>query len=173
VRRLLEPLKVAEVGNDLRLPRCAGYRHRSSSFTTSMPSPRIPCEGGSSCSSEVPRSPPPPPVAGGTLVPALSASDAAVAPAPTAALVTSTVEAAGDSITGVSGTLLPNASWLEAFFPLPNVARGTLLMTRRPKQATNRQEKQSHVVSRIADLLGCRFKIRLARLGWSLLLPLV
>jgi hypothetical protein len=63
----------------------------------------------------------------------LSASDAAVVPAPTTALVTSAAEAAGDSTTSVSGNLLPNASWTEALFPLSDIVRGTLLMERRPK----------------------------------------
>jgi hypothetical protein len=72
-------------------------------------------------------------VVGGIMVPALFASDAAVAPAPTAELVTSAAEAAGDSTTGVSGNLLPNAFWPEAFFPLSDVVGGTLLMKRRPK----------------------------------------
>jgi hypothetical protein len=65
---------------------------------------------------------------GGALVPALSASDATIIPASTVALVTSAAEAASDSTTGVSGNLLPNASWPEAFFPLPDVIGGTLLM---------------------------------------------
>jgi hypothetical protein len=47
---------------------------------------------------------------GGALVLAFSASDATVAPAPVAALITSAAEAAGDSITAISGTLLSNAS---------------------------------------------------------------
>jgi hypothetical protein len=50
-------------------------------------------------------------VSGCALVPALSTSDAAVTPAPAAALVTSAAEAAGDSTTGASGILLPNNSW--------------------------------------------------------------
>jgi hypothetical protein len=54
--------------------------------------------------------------------------DAAVVPAPTAALVMSAAEAAGDSTTGVSGNLVPNASWPEAFFPLSDVVGGILLM---------------------------------------------
>jgi hypothetical protein len=54
--------------------------------------------------------------------------DAAVVPAPTAALVTSGAEAAGDSTTGVPNILLPNASWPEAFFPHSDVIGGTLLM---------------------------------------------
>jgi hypothetical protein len=56
-------------------------------------------------------------------------------------LITSTTEAAGDSTTGVFGTLLPNASWPEAFFPLFDVIGGTLLMKRRPKQTTKGQRK--------------------------------
>jgi hypothetical protein len=80
-------------------------------------------------------------VVGGALFPALSTSDAAVAPALTAALVTSAAEAAGDSTTGISSTLLPNASWPEAFFPLSDVVGGTLLMKRQPKQTTNGQKK--------------------------------
>jgi hypothetical protein len=60
-------------------------------------------------------------VVGGALVPTLSASDAAVALALTTVLVTSAAEAADDSTTGVSGILLPNASWPEAFFPHSNV----------------------------------------------------
>jgi hypothetical protein len=67
------------------------YRHRSSSFTASMPSSRMPREGGFSCGLEVPRSPPSPLVAGGALVLALLASDAAIALAPAVALVTSAV----------------------------------------------------------------------------------
>jgi hypothetical protein len=45
----------------------------------------------------------------------------------------SAVEAAGDPTTGVSGALLPNAFWPEAFFVLPDVVGGTLLMDRRHK----------------------------------------
>jgi hypothetical protein len=69
----------------------------------------IPCEPGVACGVEVPRSPPLAPVVGGVLVAALSALDAAVVPAPTAALVTSATEAAGDSTTSVSDNLLPKA----------------------------------------------------------------
>jgi hypothetical protein len=46
---------------------------------------------------------------GAVLAPALSASDATIVPALPAALVTSAAEAAGDSTTGVSLILLPNA----------------------------------------------------------------
>jgi hypothetical protein len=67
--------------------------------------------------------------------------DATVALALAAALVTSAAEADGDSTTGVSGALLPNASCREAFFSLSNVVGGTLLMKRRPKQTTNGQQK--------------------------------
>jgi hypothetical protein len=83
---------------------------------------------GADCGPVVQRSPPPPSAVGGTLVPALSSSDAAVAPAPPAVLVMSTVEIAGDSITSVSGILLPIASWPEAFLPLSDVVRGALLI---------------------------------------------
>jgi hypothetical protein len=62
--------------------------------------------------------------------PALSASDTAVAPAPAATLVMSAAEAVGDSTTCVSGTMLLTAPWSEAFFPLPNIVGGTLLMIR-------------------------------------------
>jgi hypothetical protein len=65
---------------------------------------------------------------GGALVLALSASDAVVVPDTTVALVALAAEATGDSTTGVSGNLLPNASWPEAFFPLSDVVKGTLLM---------------------------------------------
>jgi hypothetical protein len=65
---------------------------------------------------------------GGALVPALSASDAAVVPTPTATLVTSAAKAVGDSTTGVSGILLPNAFWPEVLFPLSDVVGGTLLI---------------------------------------------
>jgi hypothetical protein len=58
----------------------------------------------------------------------LSASDAAVIPAPTATLVTSAADAAGDSTTGISGILLPNASWPEAFLPLFDAVGGALLI---------------------------------------------
>jgi hypothetical protein len=58
----------------------------------------------------------------------LSASDAAVVPAPTAVLVTSAAKATGDSTTSISGIYLPNASCPEAFFPLSNVIRGALLI---------------------------------------------
>jgi hypothetical protein len=58
----------------------------------------------------------------------LSASEAAVVPAPTVALVMSATKAVGDSTTGVSDILLPNASWPEAFLPLSNVVGGTLHM---------------------------------------------
>jgi hypothetical protein len=47
-----------------------------------------------------------------------------------AALVTSAAEAASDSVTGVSGILLPKASWTKAFFLLPDVAGGALFITR-------------------------------------------
>jgi hypothetical protein len=84
----------------------------------------MPRGGGTSYGSEVPRSPPSPSVVGGALVLALFASDAAVAPAPAAALVASAAEAAGDSTTDVSGTLLPNTSWTEEFFQLPDIVEG-------------------------------------------------
>jgi hypothetical protein len=45
----------------------------------------------------------------------LSTSGVAVVPTPAAVLITSVAEAAGDSTTGVSGALVPNASYLEAF----------------------------------------------------------
>jgi hypothetical protein len=63
----------------------------------------------------------------GALVPTLSASDAAIVPAPMVALVTSAAEAASDSTTGVSGNLLPKASWPKAFFPRSDVIGETLL----------------------------------------------
>jgi hypothetical protein len=68
------------------------------------------CGPGGACGPEMQRSPPSPSAGRGTLVPALSALDATVIPALTAVLVTSAAEAAGDSTTGVSGILLPNAS---------------------------------------------------------------
>jgi hypothetical protein len=40
----------------------------------------------------------------------------------------SATKAVGDSTTGVSDILLPNASWPEAFLPLSNVVGGTLHM---------------------------------------------
>jgi hypothetical protein len=58
----------------------------------------------------------------------LSASDAVVVPAPTVALVTSAVEAAGDSTTSVPGIFLRNASWPEVFLPLFDVVGGALLI---------------------------------------------
>jgi hypothetical protein len=58
----------------------------------------------------------------------LSASNAVVVPALPTALVTSAAEAAGDSTTGVSGILLPNSSWPEAFMPLSDVVGGALLI---------------------------------------------
>jgi hypothetical protein len=67
------------------------------------------------------RSPPSSLVVGAVLISALSASDAAVAPVPSAALVTSAVETADESPTSVSFALLPNASWPEAFLPLSNI----------------------------------------------------
>jgi hypothetical protein len=71
----------------------------------------------------------------------LSTSGAAVVPTPAVVLVTSAAEAAGDSTTGVAGTLLSNASWPEASFPLSDVVGGTLFTKRQPKQTTNAQEK--------------------------------
>jgi hypothetical protein len=68
-------------------------------------------------------------VTGGAL-PALSTSDTAVVPAPPAVLVTSAIEIACDSTTGVFWILLPNASWLEAFLPLSDVVGGALLMNK-------------------------------------------
>jgi hypothetical protein len=67
------------------------------------------------------RSLPSPLAVGGALVLALSASDAVVVPALMAALVMSAAEAAGDSTTSVSGIILQNASWPEAFLLLSNV----------------------------------------------------
>jgi hypothetical protein len=86
------------------------------------------CGPGAACGLEVQRSPLSPPVVGGALVPSLSSSDAAVVLALTAALITSAAEVAGDSTTGVSSILLPNASWPEAFFSLSDVIGGTLLI---------------------------------------------
>jgi hypothetical protein len=60
------------------------------------------------------------------LVSAFSATDAVVAPAPMAELVTSAVETAGDYSTGASFPLLSNASWPEAFLALSEVAGGAL-----------------------------------------------
>jgi hypothetical protein len=54
--------------------------------------------------------------------------DAAVVPAPTVALVTSAAEATSESTTGVSGILLPNASWPEAFFLLFDIVGRALLI---------------------------------------------
>jgi hypothetical protein len=45
-------------------------------------------------------------------------------------LVMSATEAADDSITDVSGTLHPNASWPQAFFLLSNIVEETLFMKR-------------------------------------------
>jgi hypothetical protein len=53
-----------------------------------------------------------------------------------AVLVTSAVEIAGDSTTGVSGILLPNASWPEAFLPLLDVVRGALHMRKDLSETT-------------------------------------
>jgi hypothetical protein len=63
------------------------------------------------------------PVGGAVLVPAFYAADAAVAPAPTAELVTSAVETTSDCSTG---TLLPKTSWPEVFLPLSDVVRGAM-----------------------------------------------
>jgi hypothetical protein len=71
-------------------------------------------------------------VAGALVVLALSASDAAVAPAPPAVIVTSSIETAGDSVTSVSLVLLPNASYPEAFLPLSDVVGGALHMRKGP-----------------------------------------
>jgi hypothetical protein len=57
----------------------------------------------------------------------LFVSGAAVVPTPVAVLITSAAETAGDSTTGASSALVPNASWPEAFFPLPDIIGGTLL----------------------------------------------
>jgi hypothetical protein len=57
----------------------------------------------------------------------LSTSDAA-APALSAVLITSVTEIVGDSTAGISGILLLNASWPEAFLPLSDVFEGTLLI---------------------------------------------
>jgi hypothetical protein len=109
--------------------------------------------------------PPSPLAVGGALVLALSASAAAVVPAPTAALVTSVAEAAGDSITDVPGILLPNASWPEAFLPLSDVIVGALLIENNLGQQQINSGNTELTVSRTIDLLGCRPKAGLARLG--------
>jgi hypothetical protein len=58
-------------------------------------------------------------------------------------LVTSTAEAAGDSTTGVPGSLLPKASWPEVFFPLSDVVGGTLLnISYLGKQQTERRNAE-------------------------------
>jgi hypothetical protein len=75
----------------------------------------------------------PPSVGGAVLVPAFSAADGAVALVPTAALVTSAVETAGDYSTGVSFALIPNASRPEAFLPLSDVVGGALHTSKRPQ----------------------------------------
>jgi hypothetical protein len=83
------------------------YRHRCASSCTCAPRPRPP-EGSTSAAGRPCRGRLPPSVAGAVLVPTLSASDAAVAPVRAAALVTSAIETAGDSPTGVSFSFLPN-----------------------------------------------------------------
>jgi hypothetical protein len=72
----------------------------------------------------------------------LYASNADVVPAPTVALVMSAAEAAGDSTTGVLGTLLPNASWPEAFLLLSDVIAGALLIKNNLGQNKSRAEMQ-------------------------------
>jgi hypothetical protein len=109
------------------------------------------------------------------LVPTFSAADTAVAPAPTAKLVTSAVETTGDCSTGASHALFPNASWPEAFLPLSDVAWAALCTNNDLDQngstlssrCKTRQKKRSH------DLLGCRPKVGLAGLWRSLPHPLV
>jgi hypothetical protein len=91
-------------------------------------------------------------VAGGALVLALSASDAAVLQAPPVVLATSAVEIAGDSTTSVSWIFLPNTSWPEAFLPLFDVG-GALLMNKYLSQ-TKIQE------------LGCEAKQKAGLLTW-------
>jgi hypothetical protein len=54
-------------------------------------------------------------------------------------IVTSAAEIAGDSTTGVSWILLPNASWHEAFLPLSDVVGGALLMKKDLSQTTIRE----------------------------------
>jgi hypothetical protein len=87
----------------------------------------------------VQRSPPSPSTEEGTLVPALSASDAAVVPVSRDVLVTSAIDIAGDYTTGVSCILLPNASWPEALLPLSDVVGGALLMRKDLGQTTTRE----------------------------------
>jgi hypothetical protein len=67
--------------------------------------------------------------------PSLSASDVVIFLVPTVGLITSAATAgvSGDSTTGVSGNLVPNASWPEVFFPLSDIVGGTLLMKRLPE----------------------------------------
>jgi hypothetical protein len=63
-------------------------------------------------------------------------------------LVTSAVKIVGDSTTGVSWILLPNASWPEAFLPLFDVVGGALHMRKdlsqkqRESWDTKRSRKQ-------------------------------
>jgi hypothetical protein len=77
-------------------------------------------------------------------VPALPALGAAVVPTPAVVLITSAAEAAGDSTTSVSSSLLPNASRPEALFVPPDVVGGTLLMDRRPNKTPN-QERETKI----------------------------
>jgi hypothetical protein len=65
--------------------------------------------------------------------------DIAVVAAPPAVLIASAVEIAGDSTTGVSWILLPNASWPEVFLPLSDVVGGALLMNKDLGQTTTRE----------------------------------
>jgi hypothetical protein len=67
----------------------------------------------------------------------MSASGVAAVSTPAVVLVTSAAEAAGDSTTGVCGTLVTNASCPEAFLSLSDDVGGTLLTERRPKQTAN------------------------------------
>jgi hypothetical protein len=116
------------VGNDLRLP--WGADVKAPVLVVLRPCTllhgRLRANAGNG--PEVQRSPPLPSAVGDALVPALSASDVVVVPAPSAALVTSAAEITGYSTTSVSGILLPNASWSEAFLPLSDVVGGALHM---------------------------------------------
>jgi hypothetical protein len=84
-----------------------------------------------------------PSMGGAVLVPAFSTADAVVAPAPTTKLVTSAVETADDCSTGASFPFLPNASWLEAFLALSDVAGGALRINNDLSQMEARQIKHT------------------------------
>jgi hypothetical protein len=100
------------------------------------------------------------PAGGVVLVLAFSAADTAVAPAPTAELVTSVIETAGDYSTGTSFALLSNASWPEAFLPLSDVVGGALCTRNDLNQTEAKQIWKcktrmgiGHVIYLVADLI--------------------